>query len=133
MYNPIKDTWKPLVHNMPRPRYKLLCILIEDRVLVVGGFRNHRHVEEIDCYSLTTHTWSTFPYVLPRVPSCPATQMQVGMCYANQRIYALVPLPTVLSYRRYHCYSFEIMNPKAMWTPEFKLPCPMRHTVLGCF
>lgn len=115
-YNPLRNIWQELP-SLPRARNnKPTCILLKDQVLVFGGVGAdfHRYVREIDSYCLITHTWSTLPYSLPRLPdSYPPSFLHS----ANHLLYAFHAEDS-----HYLCFALDILNPNAEWTREAILP-----------
>lgn len=139
MYNPMKDEWI-LLDQSPRVRYKGYCFLLDEKVFVIGGKTIlHDYIPEIDCFSLTSHSWSTLTSILPLVPPdlVPHPGLDIThlntLLYANHRIYELIPGLESGSQRRVFFYSFPLFTFQPAWRLESIFPFSLNSPVLCAY
>lgn len=138
LYNPVSDKWK-VIADMPRPRHRSTAILSLDSVILVGGYdslESQTYLTEIDCYSLKTHHWSTFPYPFnpsrsfhpPKsiYPKAGSDRIHMpSLVFANHRMYAIGGYP-----HESLCHSIDIFDPNGEWISEPVLPISPRDLLL---
>ena len=81
IYDPIENTWTT-GPPMPSARDGRATAVIENRLCVVGGFRDNRHLNVFETYDPETNAWTTGPPL-------PTPRCGLGVAVVGGKLYTL--------------------------------------------